>query len=364
MHDQGLRVTRSALPPLEEYVARLDGVWGRGHLTNQGPLAIELEERLAEHLAVPHLALVANGTLALQISIRALGLQGEIITTPYSYVATTSAIVWEHAEPRFVDIDPRTFAIDPDRIEASITERTTAILSTHVYGLPCDVDRIAGIAARHGLKVVYDAAHAFGVSYRGQPLASFGDVSALSFHATKVFHTVEGGAVATHDGDLAARVAYMRNHGHEGEEAFSEIGINAKCSELHAAMGLCLLPRFGEIVADRRERVELYRTLLAPLGIVTWDVPDGVSWNYGYFPVVFASEQALLEVREALQSQGVLPRRYFYPPLTSLPYVDYTPTPIAASISERVLCLPLHETLPLDEVGRVAGIVRDVLEDG
>jgi dTDP-4-amino-4,6-dideoxygalactose transaminase len=364
VHDRALRVTRSSLPPLEEYAAYLDEVWRRGHLTNHGPLATELEEQLSEQLAVPHVLLMANGTLALQISVRALDLHGEIITTPYSYVATTSAIVWEHAEPRFVDIEPRTFTIDTDQIEASITERTTAILSTHVYGFPCDVDRIADIAARHGLKVVYDAAHAFGVWYRGRPLPSYGDVSTLSFHATKIFHTVEGGAVATEDGELAERVAYMRNHGHDGEEAFSGLGINAKCSELHAAMGLCLLPRVAEIVAERRERVELYQALLAPSGIVTWEVPEGLSWNYGYFPVVFTSEQVLLKVREALQRQGVFPRRYFYPPLTSLPYVDCAPAPIAASISERVLCLPLHERLPLDEVRRVAAILTHALEAG
>lgn len=364
MHQRRLNVTKTALPPLEEYVAYLDGIWRRCHLTNHGPLVTELEERLREQLAVRRLVLVANGTLALQIALRALDLRGEIITTPYSYVATTSAIAWERADPVFVDIEPWTFTIDAEQIERSITERTTAILATHVYGFPCAVDRIAAIAERHGLKVVYDAAHAFGVVYRGRPLSAYGDISALSFHATKLFHTVEGGGLATQDEEVADRAAYMRNHGHKGEEAFSGLGINAKCSELHAAMGLCLLPRVDEIIAARRERVNLYRELLASTGIVTWEVPEDLAWNYAYFPVVFRTQPALLVARDALAKAGVHPRRYFYPPLTALPYIDSALAPVAESISERVLCLPLHEALPLEEVSLVAAVITGALEVG
>jgi dTDP-4-amino-4,6-dideoxygalactose transaminase len=356
-----LYVTKTALPPLEEYVAYLEQIWSEGRVANHGPLVSELEKRLEDALAVRHFWLVANGTLALQIAIRSLDLRGEIITTPFSYVATASAIVWERATPVFVDIEPQTLTIDADRIEDAITEKTTAILATHVYGFPCDVGRIASIAERHGLKVVYDAAHAFGVRYHGRPLAAFGDVSTLSFHATKLFHTVEGGGLATADEELAHRMAYMRNFGHHGQEEFWGLGINAKSSELHAAMGLCLLPRVSDIIAARRERVDLYRQVLDTTGIVTWSLPSEVAWNYGFFPVIFDSEWRLLEVREALAEDGIHPRRYFYPALTVLPYIDSAPMPVAESLSPRILCLPLHEGLALDDVRRVAAIVSRAL---
>jgi dTDP-4-amino-4,6-dideoxygalactose transaminase len=362
MAKPALNVTKTALPPIGDYLEHLEGIWRRGLVTNDGPLVQDLEDRLRDALAVRHFMLVANGTLALQLAIRALDLRGDIVTTPFSYVATTSSIVWERARPVFVDIEPRTFTIDADQIETAITERTTAILATHVYGFPCDVDRIDAIAHRHGLKVVYDAAHAFGVRYRGRPLTVFGDVSALSFHATKIFHTVEGGGLATDDDDTAHRIAFMRNHGHRGQEDYWGIGINAKSSELHAAMGLCLLPRVDEFIAARRVRVELYRELLASTSIVTWNVPSDVAWNYGYLPVVFETEQAMLWVRDSLIEADVYPRRYFYPALTALPYVDAAPTPVAESISQRILCLPLHETLPLDEIERVALTVTRALE--
>jgi dTDP-4-amino-4,6-dideoxygalactose transaminase len=356
-----LYVTKTALPPLEEYVAYLEQIWSKGRVANHGPLVSELEQRLEEALAVRHFWLVANGTLALQVAIRSLDLRGEIITTPFSYVASVSAIVWERARPVFVDIEPRTFTIDADQIEDAITEETTAILATHVYGFPCDVDRIASIAASHGLKVVYDAAHAFGVRYHGRPLAAFGDVSTLSFHATKLFHTVEGGGLATDDDELAHRIAYMRNFGHHGEEEFWGLVVYAKSSVLHAAMGHCLFPRVSEIIAARRERVDLYRQLLATTGIVTWSLPPEVAWNYGFFPVIFDSEWRLLEVREALADAGIYPRRYFYPALTALPYIQSAPMPVAESLSPRILCLPLHEGLALDDVRRVAAIASRVL---
>ena len=357
MSEPVLNITKAVLPPIEEYIAYLEGIWARSQLTNHGPLAAELEVRLREALGVRHLVLLANGTLALQIAIRALRLEGEVITTPFSYVATTSALVWEHARPVFVDIEPRTFTIDAERIEDAVTAHTSAILATHVYGFPCDVDRIGDIADRHGLTVVYDAAHAFGVLLRDRPLVTYGDASALSFHATKVFHTVEGGAVATNDDDLAHRVSFMRNHGHRGQEEFWGIGINAKASELHAAMGLCLLPRMPEIIATRRERVQLYRELLAQTDIVTWDVPEDVQWNYGYFPVVFDSESTLVAVKETLMKARVHPRRYFYPSLTALPYAGPAEAATAESVARRVLCLPLYGAMRLEDVERIAALV-------
>ena len=356
-----LYVTKTALPPLEEYVAYLEGIWDKCLVTNHGPLVAELAESLRETLGVRHFMLVANGTLALQIAIRSLDAGGEVITTPFSYVATTSSIMWERARPVFVDIDPRSLTIDASQIENAITANTTAILATHVYGFPCDVDRIGAIAARHGLKVVYDAAHAFGVAYRGRPLAAFGDFSVLSFHATKLFHTVEGGGLATDDAEAAHRLDYMRNFGHHGEEEFWGLGINGKNSELHAAMGLCLLPRVSDIIMARRKRVELYRELLAPTGIVTWNIPRDVTWNYGYFPVIFHSEGELLEVRDALRKEGIYARRYFYPPLTTLPYIESEPMPVAESLATRVLCLPLHQSLAFDDIHRVATIVTRAL---
>jgi len=358
---QAVNVTKALLPALDDYVAQLERIWERGHVTNHGPVVAELEVRLRTLLGVQNFSLVANGTLALQIAIRALDLSGDVITTPYSYVATTSSIVWERLRPVFVDIEPHTFNIDPDQIEAAITESTSAILATHVYGFPCDVERIAEIARRRGLKLIYDAAHAFGVKRRGVPVAAFGDVSALSFHATKVFHTVEGGGLTTPDDDVAHRIEYMRNHGHRGTDDYWGIGTNAKCSELHAAIGLCLLPRMRDVMATRRERVERYRERLEETGIVTWDIPEGVDWNYGYFPVVFDSKQTLLAVCGALSEADVYPRRYFYPSLTALPYVSSAASPVASGLAERVLCLPLHDALPMNDIDRIAGIIMQAL---
>jgi dTDP-4-amino-4,6-dideoxygalactose transaminase len=349
------------LPPIEDYIAQLERIWERGQVTNHGSVAADLETQLRHFLGVRHFALVANGTLALQIAIRALDLSGDVITTPFSYVATTSSIVWERLRPVFVDIEPHTFTIDVEQIEDAITEQTSAILATHVYGFPCDVDRIAEIAARHGLKVVYDAAHAFGVLRGGVPVCASGDVSALSFHATKVFHTIEGGGLTSWDDDVAHRIEYMRNHGHRGTDEYWGLGINGKCSEVHAAVGLCLLPLVPDLISARRERVERYRERLATTGIVTWDVPPEVDWNYGYFPVVFESEQSLMAATAALSAVGVHPRRYFHPALTDLPYVAAAPLPVASSISERVLCLPLHDSLPLEEVDRIAATLEQSL---
>src|SRR5687768_4184823 len=253
-----IKVTKTFLPPLEEYVEYLESIWASGWVTNHGPLVGRLEDQLRTVLEVPHLYFLSNGTIALQLAYRALGLSGEVITTPFSYVATSSTLVWEGLRPILVDIDSETLTIDPERVEAAITPRTTAILGTHVYGNPCDVAALEDIAKRRGLRVVYDAAHAFGVRYRGRPLAAYGDVSTLSFHATKLFHTGEGGAVVTGDGETARRLAYMRNFGHNGEEDFFGLGINGKNSELHAVLGLCVLPRIQDIVAARQGHATRY----------------------------------------------------------------------------------------------------------
>jgi dTDP-4-amino-4,6-dideoxygalactose transaminase len=356
-----INVTKSFLPPLEEYVKYLEGIWERGHLTNHGPLANELEVRLQKHFGVKHLFYVNNGTIALQIAIKALDISGEVITTPFSYVATTSSIVWENAVPVFVDIDPSTFTIDPKLIEAAITPRTSAILATHVFGLPCNVEAIADIAERHGLKVIYDSAHAFGVNFKGRSILNYGDISTLSFHATKLFHTVEGGAIVTNDDDLAHRISYMRNFGHKGQEEFWGLGINGKSSEFHAAMGLCMLPRMEKIIEARKNAHQIYSAHLSGLGLQTGSAPAGVEWNYSYYPVVFDSQKTLLAVKDALNALYIYPRRYFFPSLSTLNYVSPGNTPIADDISCRILCLPLYFDLAQEDIARICDTIRDII---
>lgn len=350
-----IKVTRTFLPPLEEYLSYLKPIWESAWVTNHGPSVGRLEDELRRRLDVPHFYFLANGTIALQLAYRALGLSGEVITTPFTYVATTSTLVWEGCKPVLVDIEPDTLTIDPARVEAAITPRTTAIVATHVYGNPCDVLRLADIARRHGLRLVYDAAHAFDVRHRGRPLAAYGDVSTLSFHATKIFHTVEGGGVTTPHADVAHRLGYMRNFGHDGEERFFGLGVNGKNSELHAAMGLCLLPHMPEIVARRRDRSNRYDRLLSGAGarLSRPRLREETEYNYAYYPVLFASEADLLAARRRLQAVGVHPRRYFYPSLADLPYVDRFEVPVSRDVSRRVLCLPLYAELTEPEVDRV-----------
>ncbi|KUG09612.1 DegT/DnrJ/EryC1/StrS family aminotransferase [Solirubrum puertoriconensis] len=357
-----ITVTKTFLPPLEEYNKLLNGIWERGWLTNEGPLVGQLEDALKQVLGVKHLFFVSNGTLALQLAIKALDLQGgEIITTPFSYVATTSSIVWENCRPVFVDICPDTLCLNPELIEAAITPNTRAILATHVFGTPCDVDAIAQIADRNNLRVIYDAAHAFGVNYLGQSVLNYGDINTLSFHATKLFHTGEGGAVVTNNDYLAHKLGYMRNFGHNGPNQFVGLGINAKNSELHAAMGLSVLPYVPQLMERRRALSALYDKLLAPLRLQQPVVPTGAEPNYSYFPVLLQSEEQLLAVVAALNSQNVYPRRYFYPALTSLPYVSAsTVCPVAQAVAARVLCLPLYHELAEAEVEQIVRIIAHV----
>jgi dTDP-4-amino-4,6-dideoxygalactose transaminase len=296
----------------------------------------------------------------LQLAIKALNLTGEIITTPYSYVATTNAILWEGCDPVFVDICPRTFCLDPSLIEQAITDKTTAILATHVYGYPCAVDRIAEIAAKHGLKVIYDAAHAFGVKIRGRSLLSYGDCSTLSFHATKLFHTGEGGAVISFNPDLAERLYLMSKFGHSGEDFYFDIGINAKLSEFHAAMGLAVLPQLEKIIEARRECSLWYDALLSDMLVERPHLSPELEYNYSYYPVVFPSQEIMMRVRTALQGQGIFPRRYFYPSLNTLPFLhpnQKKPCPISESVSMRVLSLPLYVGLEKAQVELVCHII-------
>jgi len=359
-----ITVTRPTLPPFEEYVELLRGIWARNQLTNAGPLVVELERRLAEYLGVRHCLFVSNGTIALQLAYRALELRGEVVTTPFSYVATTSSLAWEGCAPVFADVEPGTLTLSPERAEAAVTSRTTGIVATHVYGNACDVYALADLARRRGLRLVYDAAHAFGASLDGRALAAFGDVATLSFHATKLFHTVEGGAVVTDDDEIARRVAFLRNFGHDGLEAFQGIGINGKNSEPHAAMGLCLLPRMPEIVAERRTLSQRYDERFEPLGDLLRRpaLRAGLEYNYAYYPVLLADAATVVEVQRRCAAAGVLTRRYFYPSLSgALPYVPAAEVPVARGAAERVLCLPMYTGMSETTQEHVASVVRGAL---
>jgi dTDP-4-amino-4,6-dideoxygalactose transaminase len=356
-----INVTQSYLPPLEEYIHYLTGIWERVYLTNAGPLVVELEQRLKETLGVKHLFFVNNGTIALQVAIKALKLQGEVLTTPFSYVATTSSLVWEGCTPVFVDIDPRTLCINPELLETHITPRTVGIMATHVYGNPCDVEAIEAIASRHNLRVIYDAAHAFGVTYKDDSVLNFGDISTLSFHATKLFHTGEGGAIVTNDDKLAHRISYLRNFGHNGPEAFWGVGVNGKSSELHAAMGLCILPKVPELIAKRRVLSERYDALLDRTQCMRPLLQQYTSYNYSYYPIILPSEEILLRVRDNLNAHEITPRRYFYPSLNTLNYVIPQSAPVSEDISRRVLCLPLYYDLELSQVEYIAQFINRAL---
>ncbi|MBX2980698.1 MAG: DegT/DnrJ/EryC1/StrS family aminotransferase [Flavobacteriales bacterium] len=354
--DASIFVTRSFLPPQAEYQAWLDKVYASHVLTNLGPVHRELENNLRERFAVPHFRLMANGTLALQLAIRALGVTGKVITTPFSYVATTSAILWEGCEPVFVDIDPRTGCIDAALIEAAITPDTTAILATHVYGIPCDVEAIDTIAKKHGLKVIYDAAHAFDVNYKGRSILQWGDASTLSFHATKLFHTVEGGAVVLHDGEADKRLRLLRSFGHVYDEHFT-LGMNAKMSELHAAMGMAVLPHMEHIIAERAALSQRYDRLLEGLGTERPHVAADTTYNYAYYPIFLRDSAEREGMLQALADQGIHARRYFFPSLDTLPYVSATACPRSRDLADRALCLPLYNGLtPADHERICAGV--------
>lgn len=354
-------VTKPFLPPIEEYEQYLKDIWKRNWLTNNGPLVNELELKLKEHLDLKHLLFVTNGTIALQLAIKALGLKGKIITTPFSYVATTSSIVWEGCEPVFVDIDRETCNIDPAKIELAITPDTVAILATHVYGNPCDVEAIDKIARSRKLKVIYDGAHAFGVKVKGRSIFEYGDISTCSFHATKLFHTVEGGAVVTNDPDLLKKMAYLRNFGHDGPERFADLGINAKNSELHAAMGLVNLKYVDHIISIRKSLSLHYDRFLKTFQGAKPRIADNTDYNYAYYPLIFNTEKLLLAVQETLNQNWIHPRRYFFPSLEDLPYVHpKSRCAVTDEVSKRVLCLPLYDTLTPEEIDMVFRIILRV----
>jgi dTDP-4-amino-4,6-dideoxygalactose transaminase len=351
-----ITVTKAFLPPVEEYKKMIDEIWASGWVTNNGIFVRQLEEQIKLKLGLKHFYFCSNGTVVLQIALKVLGITGEVITTPFSYVATTNAILWEGCSPVFTDINKDDFNIDCSLIEKSITPKTQAILATHVYGNPCNVDRINEIAKRYDLKVIYDGAHAFGVNYGGKSLLEYGDISTCSFHATKVFHTVEGGGITCNDKVISDKIMKSRQFGHINDDYFS-VGINGKNSEIHAAMGLCNLNYFDEIVMDRKKICGWYNQRLE--GKVQLPKPlQGVTYNYAYYPIVLPSEDILLSIVKQLNEVDIFPRRYFFPSLNELSYLPATMScPVSSDISRRVLSLPFYFGMEKEIVDLVTLII-------
>lgn len=352
-----INVTKTFLPPREQYDKYLDKIWETSLLTNQGPLLLELQSKLSNFLHVENINYVTNGTVALQLALKTLNIDdGEIITTPFSYVATSSSILWQRSKPVFVDIESNNFTIDANKIEEKITPNTRAIMPVHVFGYACDVEKIQQIADKHNLKVIYDAAHAFGVKYKGKSLLSFGDVSTCSFHATKLFHTVEGGACIVKDKKLNDKLELMKRFGHNKDEHIC-LGINAKQSELHAAMGLSLLPYIEKIISDRKRVSEYYDELFKNV-LQCPKLQDNLEYNYAYYPVLFESEKQLLQVFNALAEHQIYPRRYFYPSLNKISYINGDKCPVSEDISSRIACLPLYPDLENENIEKISAIIR------
>lgn len=354
-------VTKSFLPPIEEYTAQVQRAFDNGWLTNRGELVVELEEKLTNYLDLKESKILCtnNGTIPLQIALKLLGKGGEIITTPFSYVATAAAIVWENCTPVFVDIDPKYLTIDEDKIEAAITEKTTCILATHVFGNPCNIEEIDRIAKKHNLKVIYDAAHCFGVKYKGKSIFEYGDISTCSFHATKLFHTGEGGAAFCKDPELFHKIYYSHNFGHDGPLKYYGLGINGKMSELNAAMGLAILPYMKDILSARQNIVELYQQELLNTNLKQMSLRQSTSWNFSYFPVIFKEITDMLKVEKILNDDNIFPRRYFYPSILNLPYISKNDSEYLNSlqISDSILCLPLYPELSLAEIRKISNYI-------
>ena len=353
-----INVTKTFLPPIEEYTKQVQRAWDKQWLTNRGELVLELEEKLKKYLTVSNIIVTNNGTIPLQIALKLLGKEGEIITTPFSYVATTAAIVWENCMPVFVDIHPEYLTIDETKIEEAITTKTTAILATHVFGNPCHVEAIEAIALKYNLKVIYDAAHCFGVTHHGKAIFEYGDVSTCSFHATKLFHTGEGGAMFANDKALQQQLFYSHNFGHDGPLAFHGLGINGKMSELQAAMGLAVLPYMDNILAERKKGVDFYNAHLDLSKLQSLKIRENTQWNYSYYPVVFDSEFQLLKVEQALNEYQIFPRRYFYPSLNKVQFSVGNSMPISENIASRVLCLPLSHDLDVLDLEKICLIIN------
>lgn len=354
-----INVTKTYLPNKKKYKKYIDEIYENGWITNNGPLLKRLEKRLESYLGVKNIVLVANGTVALEIAYRTLDLKGFVITTPFSFVATTSSLVTNNLSPIFSDINKSTLNINTKKIEEKITKNTSAIVPVHIFGNACEVEEIDKIAKKHNLKVVYDASHSFDVEYKGKSILKYGDISTLSFHATKLFHTIEGGALIINDDKLAQKARYLRNFGIESEESIPHLGTNAKMNEFEAAMGLCVLDDILEIKRSREVIKNNYIKELKDL-IQFQEQNINSSQNYAYFPIIFKTEKELLKIQKELNKEGINPRRYFYPSLDSLEYIEpKQECKISRDICKRILCLPIYPELEKDVQLRIIKIIKD-----
>ncbi|MGD0056673.1 MAG: DegT/DnrJ/EryC1/StrS family aminotransferase [Methanomassiliicoccales archaeon] len=362
-----ITVTKSDLPPIEDYIRYLERIWSTHWLTNDGELCQLLRKRLEEYLRIKNLVLLSNGTLALQLALKAMDIKGEVITTPFTFAATTNSIVYEGARPVFADIDSETYNLDPEDVEKKITDETEAIMAVHVYGNPCDVERLGRIAKRNDLVLIYDAAHAFGVEYAGQSVLEFGDVSTLSFHATKVFNTIEGGAIVAADDAVVDKLRLLRNHGIRSETEVVLPGTNAKMNEFQAAMGLCNLERIDKSIESRKRIYDYYRKNL-PSGSLRFQRLTASRYNYIYMPVCFKNNYLRDRAYSELLKNGIRSRKYFFPLTVHFDYLrEKEPDSVgryglhrASDISGKVLCLPLYQDLSMNDVDRIIEIVKGI----
>ena len=358
-----ITVTSPLLPPLDEFVSYLEKIWESKWITNNGQFHRQLEEALADYLGVKYVSLFTNGTLPLITALQAMNITGEVITTPYSFVATTHALWWNGIKPVFVDIDPATCNLDPEKIEAAITDKTTAIMPVHCYGMPCDTERIQAIADKHGLKVIYDAAHTFGVQVNGESILKSGDMSTLSFHATKVFNTVEGGALVCHDEETKKQIDFLKNFGFAGETEVVAPGINSKMDEIRSAYGLLNLKQVDAAIEARHKVADYYRQALRSVkGVKVFEDMPGVRHNYSYFPILIDAETYGMsrdELYFKMRDDNVLGRRYFYPLISTfdtyknLESSNPANLPVATRIADEVICLPMYYGLTEEDMDRV-----------
>lgn len=360
IENKPIYVTQPSLPDLNTYTKLLEGVWERGILTHNGPLVQSFEKQLEKRLALSRFVAVSNGTIALQMAIKALALKGEILISSFTWIATVSAIKWEGCTPVCCDIDPETLNLDVDKAETMITENTVAIMPVHVFGNPCDVEAIEALAKKYNLRVIYDAAHAIGSTWKNESVLKHGDISATSLHATKLLNTGEGGGVITSDPELSKKLERIRFFGHNEEKDVIEDGFNGKMTEIHAALGLANLDNYDAVLEDRRVKYHTYQDLLSQNTSISFQktLTDAGN-NYSYFPIILKSEQHLDHIVSSLASENIYPRRYFYPAVNTYSKIlEYIPTPISEDISKRILCLPLYFSLDLNSIYRICDIIN------
>lgn len=359
MKEKPIYVTKPSLAPLREYCDILEKVWERGVLTHNGPVVQEFEKEVCKVLGIDNFVAVTNGTIAIQMAIKALQLSGEIITTPFTWIATISALKWEGCTPVFCDIDPGTLNIDPGKIEDLITDKTVAIMPVHVFGNPCDVKAISDISKKHNLKVIYDGAHAIGSTIDNRSILEFGDITATSLHATKLLNTAEGGGCISMDSEIHEKLKRIRFFGHDSSYDVVEDGFNGKMTEVHAALGLANLKYHNQVLDDRKRKYQLYLEKLSDIESICFQENKTGNPNYSYMPVIFESEEILIKIESELNKQNIFPRRYFSPSVNTFSnVVDYQACPVSEDISDRILCLPLYYDLDVSDIERICEHIR------